>query len=189
MVIQWDDLAMKAEDASKSKVVGMNAYAACPVRSYMPYCRVMAVSAFSNNPHNSAKVIQYMSSSEAQAQFDYDPNCGEDPCRLSVLDPTLVKDHTGKPTMPAAQATSYVSAIKDGLKAGYPELSITGAPRYLDILDLKINEALAGNSSPAAALKACVDEWNSITSSLGNDNQVKAYADWVQALQTAGVTY
>lgn len=189
MVVQWNDLAMKAEDASKSKVVGMNAYAACPVRSYMPYSRVMAVSAFSNNPHNSAKVIQYMTSSAVQAQYDYDPNCGEDPCRLSTLDPTLVKDHTGKPTMPAAQATSYVSAIKDGLKAGYPELSIPGAPRYLDILDLKINEVLASNSSPAAALKACVDEWNSVTSSLGNDNQVKAYGEWIQLLKTAGVPY
>jgi hypothetical protein len=100
-----------------------------------------------------------------------------------------VKDHTGKPTMPAAQATSYVSAIKDGLKAGYPELSIPGAPRYLDILDLKINEVLASNSSPAAALKACVDEWNSVTSSLGNDNQVKAYGEWIQLLKTAGVPY
>ncbi|TAN33874.1 extracellular solute-binding protein [bacterium] len=189
MVVQWDDLALKAEDATKSKVVGMNAYAACPVRSYMPYSRVMAVSAFSQNPHNSAKVIQYMNSSEAQVQFDYDPNCGEDPCRLSVLDPALVKDHTGKPTMPAAQATSYVNAIKDGLKAGYPELSITGGPRYLDILDLKINEALAGNSSPADALKACAGEWDSITTSLGKDNQVKAYADWIQAFHTAGVQY
>ncbi len=189
MVVQWDDLAMKAEDATKSKVVGMNAYAACPVRSYMPYSRVLAVSAYSKSPHNSAKVIQYMSSSDAQKLFDYDPNCGEDPCRLSVLDPSFVKDHTGKPTMPGAQASSYVAAIKTGLQAGYPELSITGAPRYLDILDLKINEALAGSSRPADALKAAAGEWDSITGSLGKDDQLKAYHDWIQALQTAGVQY
>ena len=189
MVIQWDDLALKAEDPTKSKVVGLNAYAACPVRSYMPYSRVMAVSAYSQNPHNSAKVIQYMSSSAVQGQYDYDPNCGEDPCRLSVLDPSLVKDHTGKPTMPAAQAASYVDAIKAGLQAGYPELSITGAPRYLDILDLKINEALAGSSSPANTLKAAAGEWDSITGSIGKDQQLKAYNDWIQALSTAGVKY
>ena len=189
MVIQWDDLALKAEDATKSKVVGLNAYAACPVRSYMPYSRVMAVSAYSQNPHNSAKVVQFMSSSPIQAQFDYDPNCGEDPCRLSVLDPSLVKDHTGNPTMPATQAASYVSAIKTGLQAGYPELSITGAPRYLDILDLKINEALAGSSSPSDALKSAAGEWDSITGSLGKDGQLAAYHDWIQALSTAGVQY
>jgi multiple sugar transport system substrate-binding protein len=189
MVIQWDDLALKAEDATKSKVVGKNAYAACPVRSYMPYSRVMAVSAYSQNPHNSAKVIQLMSSSDAQKLFDYDPNCGEDPCRLSVLDPSFVKDHTGNPTMPASQAASYVAAIKAGLQAGYPELSISGAPRYLDILDLKVNEALSGGSSAFEALKAAAAEWDSITSELGKDTQQAAYNEWAQLLSTAGVQY
>lgn len=189
MVVQWDDLALKAEDPSQSKVVGKNAYAPCPVRSYMLYGRVMAVSAFSKNQQNAYKVIQYMNSSDVSIKDVYDPKAGEDPFRLSHLDPTKVKDHLGNPSMPPAQAQSYVSAIKAGLTAGYPELSIPGAPRYLDILDLFVSEALAGSLTPSQALTQAATEWDSITSSLGQDNQVKAYADWVSTFHAAGVSY
>lgn len=189
MVIQWDDLALKAEDPTLSKVVGKNAYAPSPTRTYQPYSRVMAISAFSSNPKNAFKVIQYMNSAPVSSKYVYDPKCGEDPYRISQLDPTMVKSHLGQPTMPAAQATSYVDAIKACLEAGYPELSIPGAPRYLDFLDLKVNEALSGQSTPIQALRAAETQWNSITSSLGQSNQVKAYADWVHSFQLAGVQY
>lgn len=189
MVVQWDDLALKAEDPSQSKVVGKNAYAPCPVRSYMPYSRVLAVSAFSKNQQNAYKVVQYMSSAEVSIKDVYDPKCGEDPFRESHLDPAKVKDHLGNPSMPAAQAQSYVSAIKACLTNGYPELSIPGAPRYLDILDLFVSEALAGSLTPSQALTQATNEWNSITTSLGQDNQVKAYADWVSSFHAAGVSY
>ncbi|MHB8619840.1 MAG: ABC transporter substrate-binding protein [Chloroflexota bacterium] len=189
MVVQWDDLALKAEDPTKGKVAGKNVYAPCPVRNYMPYSRVMAISAYSKNPHNAGKVIQYMNSFAASSKTNYDPNCGEDPFRQSVLNPSLVKDHTGKPTMSPGQAKSYVDAIKACLTTGYPELSIPGAPRYLDILDLKVNEALAGTTKPAAALKGAAAEWDTITSSLGKATQLKAYNDWVDSFHKAGVTY
>lgn len=189
MVIQWDDLALKAEDASVSKVVGKNAYAPSPTRTYQPYSRVMAISAYSSNPTNAFKVIQYMNSPAVSVKYVYDPKCGEDPYRTSQLDPAKVKDHLGQPTMPTSQATSYVDAIKACLQAGYPELSIPGAPRYLDFLDLKVNEALSGQSTPAQALQAVAAQWDSITSALGKDSQVKAYADWVHSFQLAGVQY
>lgn len=189
MVVQWDDLAMKAEDHSLSKVVGKNAYAPCPQRSYMPYTRVMAISAYSKNPHNAFKAIQFMNSSKVSSRDVYDPKCGEDPFRHSHLNPALVKSHTGTATMPHRQAVSYVNAIKGGLTAGYPELSIPGAPRYLDTLDAQVNRALAGSTSPASALKSAASQWNSITSALGRDNQVKAYADWVASFRKAGIHY
>lgn len=189
MVVQWDDLAMKAEDPSLSKVVGKNAYAACPQRSYMPYSRVMAISAYSKNPHNAFKAIQFMNSSKISSKIVYDPKCGEDPYRHSHFNSALVKSHTGKPTMPRRQAASYVNAIKGGLEAGYPELSIPGAPRYLDTLDAQVNSALAGSVSPATALKNTAQQWNQITSALGRDNQIKAYADWVASFHKAGIRY
>ncbi len=189
MVVQWDDLALKAEDPSQSKVVGKNAYAPCPVRNYMLYGRIMAVSAFSKNQQNAYKVIQYMNSSEVSIKDVYDPKCGEDPFRLSHLDPTKVKDHLGNPSMPPAQAQSYVSAIKACLTTGYPELSIPGAPRYLDILDLFVSEALAGSLTPSQALTQAANEWDSITTSLGQDSQVAAYADWVNSFHAAGISY
>lgn len=190
MVIQWDDLPMKTEStALGSKVVGLSGYAPCPVRSYMPYSRVMAISAYSNNPHNSWKVIQYMNSSQVSIKDIYDPACGEDPFRTSQLDPSLVKDHNGKPTMPPAMATAYVNAIKGCLAGGYPELSIPGAFRYLDTLDLFVNQALAGRLSAAAALNAAASEWNTITQSLGQHYQESAYNTWIQSFHNVGVRY
>jgi multiple sugar transport system substrate-binding protein len=189
MVVQWNDLALKAEDSTKSKSVGMNGYAPSPVANYMPYSRIMAISAFTSNPHNSYKLIQYMNRTEVSIKDVYDANCGEDPFRPSHFDTNAVKDHTGKPSMSAAAASSYVNANKGGLAIGYPELSIPGAPRYIDILDLKVNEALSGSSTAAQALKAASDEWNSITTALDKNAQVKAYADWVDSFHKAGINY
>jgi hypothetical protein len=155
----------------------------------MPYSRIMAISAYSSNPHNSYKLIQYMNRTEVSIKDVYDPNCGEDPFRTSHFDTNAVKDHTGKPSMSADAAKSYVDANKGGLAIGYPELSIPGAPRYIDILDLKVNEALSGSSSAADALKSAAGEWDSITTALGKDNQVKAYADWVDSFHKVGINY
>jgi multiple sugar transport system substrate-binding protein len=190
MVIQWDDLPLKTESAALgSKVIGKSGYAPCPVRSYMPYSRVMAISAYSANPHNSWKAIQYMNRSSVSVKDVYDPGCGEDPFRASQLDPSLVKDHTGQPTMPPALAAAYVSAIRGCLAGGYPELSIPGAFHYLDTLDLFVNEALAGQISAASALNAAASEWNTITQSLGQGAQEAAYNAWIQSFLAAGVSY
>ena len=50
MVVQWNDLAFKVADPKMSKVVGKGGFAPIPQRTYMPYSRVMAVSAFSKRP-------------------------------------------------------------------------------------------------------------------------------------------
>lgn len=186
MVIQWDDLPLKVEDPSMSKVVGKSGFAPCPQRSYMPYSRIMAVSAFSSKPESAYKMAAYMTLNSRR--YVYDPGCGEDPSRYSDLNPAYVKTHLGKPSMPAASGKAYVDAIKACIKAGYPELSIPAAPRYLDTLDLFVNQALAGSLSAKAALDTCASEWDSITSSYGN-SQVAAYSDWVQSFHRAGVRY
>ena len=56
MVIQWNDLALKVANPKMSKVVGKGGYAAVPVRTYLPYSRVMAVSAFAKNPEDAYRV-------------------------------------------------------------------------------------------------------------------------------------
>lgn len=190
MVVQWNDLALKVEDAKMSKVVGKAAYAPCPVRTYMPYSRVMAVSAFSKRPEDAYKVAVHMDAPDVGVKFFYDSDCGEDPYRVSSLTPeAATKNHEGKPALPPAQAKSYVDAIKDALKDGYPELSIPGAPRYLDILDLYVSQALAGSLQPKAALDAAANEWNSITQAEDPDSQKKAYAAWVKSFRDVGLAY
>ncbi|MDA8048818.1 MAG: extracellular solute-binding protein [Rhodospirillales bacterium] len=189
IVVQWDDLPLKCENPKMSKVVGKSGFAPCPQRSYMPYSRVMAVSAFSKNPKDAYKLAAYMQLPEVGITYVYDPECGEDPYRESYLKPSAVKNHLGQPTMSPAAAANYVDAIRGGLKAGYPELSIPGAPRYIDILDLYVNQALAGSLSPKAALDACAGEWAGITEAEGPERVGKAYADWVASFRKVGLAY
>jgi multiple sugar transport system substrate-binding protein len=189
MVVQWDDLALKVENPAMSKVVGKGGYAPCPVRSYMPYSRVMAISAFSRNPENAYRLAWYMQLPAVSITYVYDPDCGQDPYRYSQLKPGAVKNHLGKPTMAPAAAKAYVDAIQAGLKAGYPELSIPGAPRYLDILDLYVNQALAGSLSPKAALDGAAREWAGITQAEDPGRQKAAYSAWVDSFHKAGIQY
>ncbi len=189
IVVQWDDLPLKCENPAMSKVVGKSGFAPCPQRSYMPYSRVMAVSAFSKNPEDAYRLAAYMQLPDVGITYVYDPECGEDPYRESYLNASAVKNHRGEPTMSAAAAANYVDAIRGGLKAGYPELSIPGAPRYIDILDLYVNQALAGSLSPKAALDACAGEWANITAAEGQDRIAQAYADWVDSFHKVGLTY
>ncbi|MDA8194861.1 MAG: extracellular solute-binding protein [Thermaerobacter sp.] len=187
MVIQWDDLPLKVDNPAMSQVVGKGSFAPCPVRNYMPYSRVMAVSAFSNNKARAYEVAAYMTLEGYK--YVYDPNCGEDPYRTSQLHASLVKTHTGQPSMPAAQASEYVNAIKGCIATGYPELSIPGAPQYLDLLDLFVNQALAGTLSPKAALDSAASEWDSLTQSLGVSSQTAAYQAWITSFREAGIQY
>ncbi|MGH7081540.1 MAG: ABC transporter substrate-binding protein, partial [Acetobacteraceae bacterium] len=92
IVVQWDDLALKCEDPSMSKVVGQSGFAPCPQRSYMPYSRVMAVSAFSKQPEAAYKLAAYMQLPDVGVSYVYDPECGEDPYRVSYLRPDAVKN-------------------------------------------------------------------------------------------------
>ena len=190
MVVQWNDLALKVGDPKMSKVVGKGGFAACPSRTYMPYSRVMAVSAFSKKPEDAYKVAAHMQLPDVDVTYFYDSDCGEDPYRMSSLKwEAATKNHAGGPALDPASAKSYVGAIEVGLKAGYPELSIPGAPRYLDVLDLYVSQALAGTLKPKAALDAAASEWSNITQAEDLDNQKAAYAAWVKSFKDVGLTY
>ena len=190
MVVQWNDLPLKVDDPKMSKVVGKGGVAPIPVRTYMPYSRVMAVSAFSKNPEDAYKVAAWMQLPDVDITYVYDSNCGQDPYRVSSLKwEAATKNHEGGPALPPDLAKAYVETIKEGLKNGYPELSIPGAPRYLDILDLYVSQALAGTMPAKAALDAAANEWNSITQAEDPDSQKAAYAAWVKSFKDVGIAY
>ncbi len=189
IVVQWDDLALKVENPAMSKVVGKVGLAPCPQRSYMPYSRVMAVSAYSKHPEDAYKVAAYMQLPDVDITYVYDPDCGEDPYRESSLKADAVKSHLGKPTMTPATAKAYVDSIRAGLQAGYPELSIPGAPRYLDTLDQSVSQALAGSLSAKAALDQAAAQWAAVTDAEGASAQKAAYTDWINSFRRVGLKY
>ena len=79
--------------------------------------------------------------------------------------------------------------MRANLLQGFPELSIPGAPSYVDKLDLFVNQALAGQMSPKVALNAAAGEWESITDSLDRTAQRQAYLTWISTFRKAGIKY
>ena len=101
MVVQWNDLALKVGDPKMSKVVGKGGYAACPVRTYMPYSRVMAVSAFSKNPEDAYKVAALHAASRCGRHlFLRSRTAAKTPIASRRLTPeAATKNHEGKPAL------------------------------------------------------------------------------------------
>ena len=162
MVIQWNDLALKVANPKMSKVVGKGGIRSLPgahLSALQPRHGGVVVRA--RIPEDAYRVAAYMQLPDVCITYVYDPDCGQDPYRWSSLKPeAATKNQTGAPSLNLATAKDYVDAIREGLKAGYPELSaFPGAPRYLDILDLYVSQALAGSLQPKDALDAAAREW------------------------------
>lgn len=183
MIIQWADVGKKANDPQQSKIVGKVGFGVIPGRSYMPYSRVMAVAAGSKRPERAYRIAHHMTIPENSARHVSNPGAGEDPYRYSHMKPELYE------TIPPDQRQAYVDALKANIEQGFPELNIPGAPRYLDLLDMYINQALAGQIDPKTALDLAAREWNNLTANLGKEQQLQFYKDWIEQFRAAGVKY
>jgi hypothetical protein len=85
--------------------------------------------------------------------------------------------------------TEYAKTMRANLLQGFPELSIPGAPTYIDKLDLYVNQALAGQIKPKVALDSAAREWESLTDSLDRNAQRQAYLTWISTFRKAGIKY
>jgi multiple sugar transport system substrate-binding protein len=76
-------------------------------------------------------------------------------------------------------ATRYLQAYYDNLTQPNQEtyLRIPGAAEYWHELDVRISAALAGQTSPKAALDETAQAWEQITERYGRDAQKKLYQD------------
>ena len=89
----------------------------------------------------------------------------------------------------ASLVTAYAATMRANLLQGFPELSIPGAPTYLDKLDLFVNQALAGQMDAKVALNSAAGEWESLTDSLDRNAQRQAYLTWISTFHKAGIKY
>ena len=76
-------------------------------------------------------------------------------------------------------AARYLQAYYDNLSQPNQEtyLRIPGAAEYWHELDVRISAALAGQTSPKAALDETAQAWEQITERYGRDAQKKLYQD------------
>ena len=58
-----------------------------------------------------------------------------------------------------------------------PNLRIPGTAEYMRILDIELSSALVGQKSIQEALDSVYEEWQTITSRLGKEQQLELYQD------------
>jgi multiple sugar transport system substrate-binding protein len=128
------------------------------------------------------KFIGFITSPEISLDITKHPATSLDPYRIS---------HYQSPEFQNLWPTAgdYLAAIDETLKVGFPDLQIPGASEYLDVLDLELTEALAGNKSPQEALDAAAAEWDEITERLGRDAQTENWNKQYDAMKAAGIEY
>jgi multiple sugar transport system substrate-binding protein len=190
MCVQWPDLHKKSFNGDvnePSKIAGKLGSVPCPNgRSYMPYSRVGAISASGRNPDGAYDVLWYLQQSAVKSDYVTDPKNGVDATQFSDFEPQAwVKRFPQHATL----VTEYAATMRANLLQGFPELSIPGAPSYVDKLDLFVNQALAGQMSPKVALSSAAGEWESITDSLDRNAQRQAYLTWISTFRKAGIKY
>lgn len=143
-------------------------------RATMPFGRIMSVTTTSDHPAEAFWVASFMSESASQ-EFVFDPRTGEDPFRYSHVNSpgrfaNVVSSATGV-DLSEADARAFLQIVGDNLENGYPELNLPGAAQMVDVLDLYLSRALAGELAPKAALDEVAAEWNAINNNLGFDRQ------------------
>jgi ABC-type glycerol-3-phosphate transport system substrate-binding protein len=152
----------------------------------MPYSRIGAISASGKNPDGAYDVLWYLQQPAVSDDYVTDPKNGIDACRYSNLRPeNWIKRFPQYPTL----VTEYAKTMRANLLQGFPELSIPGAPTYIDKLDLYVNQALAGQIKPKVALDSAAREWESLTDSLDRNAQRQAYLTWISTFRKAGIKY
>jgi multiple sugar transport system substrate-binding protein len=61
------------------------------------------------------------------------------------------------------------------------DLRIRGSAEYLNVLDVEVSRALAGEVTSQEALDSVAAQWDEITDRLGRDEQLQQYKDSVGA--------
>src|SRR5919197_1150349 len=184
MCVQWPDLHKKSfggDPEAPSKIAGKLGSVPCPNgKSYMPYSRIGAISASGKNPDGANDVLWYLQQPAVSDDYVTDPKNGVDSCRYSNLRPeNWIKRFPQYPAL----VTEYAKTMRANLLQGFPELSIPGAPTYIDKLDLYIIQALAGQIKPKVALDSAAREWESLTDSLDRNAQRQAYMTWISTFR------
>jgi multiple sugar transport system substrate-binding protein len=68
----------------------------------------------------------------------------------------------------------HINTYVESIKRSSPPLIIPGVIEYRTALDTSLQQALAGQKTPAQAMRDCAAEWNRITDKRGRDKQIAA---------------
>lgn len=190
-MIQWSDIWKKAQDPKMSKIVGNAGIAVMPgvlkedgtiyYRASAPCGRVLGIPSNAKHPEE-AYWIAYMLSDTLSGRAIADPDTGLDPYRYSHFNNLSAFKDIASEDM----AKEYLNVVQNNLKQLFPDLSIPGSAEYLDILDIAVTTALAGDKTPQKALDDAAKKWDELTDSLDRERQKKIYNNMLDTWKEYG---
>ncbi len=191
MMVQWSDVWKKANDPKLSKIVHDAGISQMPgvkqadgkiyFRAAAPVGRVIAIPTTTKHPKEAFWVAS-MLSLDLGIRSVTSNDTGEDPYRLSQFADTKAFEKFGT----TAEATNYLSVVKDNLNHIFPDVNIPGSAEYLDALDVAVTSGLSGAAEPAAALNTAAASWEKITQSLDPARQKKIYNAMLESWKKHG---
>lgn len=192
-LVLWSDLFKLVYDAEHPSIEGRVGVSHVPgrmvnggfdFRALMSGGGVMAVASSSGKPDSAFWVASAMSTNSAR--FVFDPRTRCDPFRYSqVACPHALSETLSAITgsrISEEDAAEYLDAVRESMEHGVPALAIPSSDDYIDLLDLYVHRALAGEMEPALALERAARKWDEISREYGYEVQKKSwrsvYAAW-----------
>ena len=138
--------------------------------------RVIGISDKSQVKEAAYKVLAFFADGDRTAQLVNDNTSWMDPWRITHMDPALYVSSC--PTDPA-RCQNFVDTIEETIALGYPVLNIPGAGRYHEVVERLATSAITGVTTPEQTVEQMAAELDSITESLGREQQASAYQTYV----------
>ena len=131
-----------------------------------------AVPLASRNQAAAWNYIETTTSPEVSLTAALTGGSGVNPYRFSHFTPTRWLKKFSK-----READEYLAAQQASLDAPNVALDmrLPGYFSYTEILEIELSKALAGHTSPKAALDSIASQWNELTDEFGREKQLAAY--------------
>lgn len=128
-----------------------------------------AVNAFSPSKYHEAAYVflQWVASGPIYTWLTANPGGYQDPCKIACLEDPLVSE---------SYTPRTIEALKGIIPGTAPSIAgLAGANEYIQALDVNLQKALSGQSSPEKALEEVAKAWDKTTDKLGRDKQAAAW--------------
>lgn len=178
--IAWASLGHWASDPTISKIAGKVGFAQLPGEYhdgvlYRATPHVVgwsfSVSRYGKAPEAAYLIAQWLNSPEISAECI---------TRTGTLDPFRL-NHFEDPELMAAYGPELGPVLLLNAEQSFPDISLRGANEYLDVLNLNLQAAVAGQLTAKEALDRVAEAWQEITNRLGRGRQIEA---WQQEIKS-----
>jgi multiple sugar transport system substrate-binding protein len=177
--IAWPSLGHWASDPEISRIAGNVGFAQLPGEYhdgvlYRATPHVvgwsLSVSRYGNHPEAAYLIAQWLNSPSVSTECI---------TRTGTLDPFRL-NHFQDEELMAAYGPELGPVLMLNTSQSFPDISLRGANEYIDVLNLNLQAAAAGQITPEEALARVEQEWQAITDRLGRGRQIES---WLQEIK------